>query len=66
MDDDPIFAGEGDLDAARSLVEKSPDAQLFLYSGDQHYFAEPGLRSYRPEAAALLTSRIRDFLAALS
>ncbi len=66
MDDDPLFAGEGDLDAARSLVESSPDAQLFLYPGDQHYFAEPGLASYRPEAAELLTSRIRNFLATLS
>lgn len=65
MNDDPIFAGEGDLDAARSLVETSPDAQLYLYPGDQHYFAEPGLASYRPEAAALLTSRVRDFLAAV-
>ncbi len=62
MADDPLFAGEGDLDAARSLVDSSPDAQLFLYPGDQHYFAEPGLPSYRPEAAALLTSRIGEFL----
>jgi dienelactone hydrolase len=66
MDEDPIFAGEGDLDAARSLVESSPDAQLFLYPGDQHYFAEPGLASYRPEAAEGLTRRIQDFLAARS
>jgi dienelactone hydrolase len=62
MEDDPIFAGEGDLDAARTLARTSPDAQVFVYPGDQHYFAEPGLASYRPDAATLLASRVQDFL----
>jgi Dienelactone hydrolase family len=29
MDNDPIFAGEGDIDAARELVEQAKDAELF-------------------------------------
>ena len=62
MDADPYFVDEGDLDAARALVASSPDAELFLYPGNQHYFAESGLPSYVPEAAALLRERVLDFL----
>ena len=62
MDADPIFAGEGDLDAARALVASTADAELFLYPGDQHYFADRTLPSYRPEAAALLLQRTLEFL----
>jgi dienelactone hydrolase len=64
MDADPFFAGEGDLDAARALVEQSPDAELFLYPGDQHYFADSTLPSYDRGAAALLTERVLAFLGA--
>ena len=62
MDADPIFAGEGDIDAARELVDQAEDAELFLYPGDQHYFADSSLPSYDPDAAALLTRRVLDFL----
>ena len=65
MDRDPIFAGEGDLEAARSLVEQTSDVELFLYLGDQHYFADRSLPSYDEDAAALLTRRVLDFLSAL-
>jgi dienelactone hydrolase len=65
MDRDPIFAGEGDLEAARALVEQASSVELFLYPGDQHYFADRSLPSYDANAAALLTSRVLDFLAAL-
>ena len=64
MDADPIFVGEGDIDAARALVESTDDAELFLYPGDQHYFADSSLPSYDPEASALLLQRVLDFLAA--
>src|SRR3954466_12844293 len=57
MDADPIFAGEGDLDAARALVASTADAELFLYPGDQHYFADSTLPSYEAEASALLLQR---------
>ena len=62
MEDDPSFAGEGDLDAARALVEEADDAELFLYPGDQHLFADTSLPSYDAEAAALMTKRVLDFL----
>lgn len=64
MDADPIFVGEGDIDAARALVESTDEAELFLYLGDQHYFADSSLPSYNPEASALLMQRVLDFLAA--
>ena len=63
MDNDPIFVGEGDVEAAREIVEKVKDAELFLYPGDQHYFADNSLPSYDPEATALLTKRVLEFLA---
>ena len=63
MDNDPIFVGEGDIDAAREIVEHAEDAELFLYPGDQHYFADSSLPSYDPEATALLTQRVLAFFA---
>jgi len=63
MDADPIFVGEGDLDAARALVGSVEHAELFLYPGDQHYFADSSLPSYDAHAAALLTERVLHFLA---
>jgi len=62
MDADPIFVGEGDIDAARALVEEADDAHLFLYAGDQHYFADSSLPSYDAEATALLLARTLMFL----
>jgi dienelactone hydrolase len=62
-DADPYFVGEGDIDAAREIVEKVDDAELFLYPGDQHYFADSSLPSYDAEATALLTKRVLEFLA---
>ncbi len=64
MDADPIFVGEGDIDAARALVESTGQAELFLYPGDQHYFADSSLPSYDADAAALLVRRVVDFLGA--
>jgi dienelactone hydrolase len=62
MDNDPIFVGEGDIVAAREIVEKVKGAELFLYPGDQHYFADSSLPSYDAEATALLTRRVLAFL----
>jgi dienelactone hydrolase len=62
MDRDPIFVGEGDVDAAREMVATVPDAELFLYPGDQHYFADSSLPSYDADATALLTRRVLAFL----
>lgn len=68
MDADQLFTGdgdgEGDIDAARALVAETDEAELFLYPGDQHYFADSSLASYDAGATALLTQRVLDFLAA--
>ena len=63
MDNDPYFAGEGDIVAAREIVANVDDAELFVYPGDQHYFADSSLPSYDAEAATLLTKRVLEFLA---
>jgi len=62
MDADPIFVGEGDIADARAIVQSAAHAELFLYPGDQHYFADSSLPSYRADAAALLIRRVLDFL----
>ncbi|HEX5302606.1 MAG TPA: dienelactone hydrolase family protein [Streptosporangiaceae bacterium] len=62
MDADPFFTDEGDLDAARKLTSQAKDAELFLYPGDQHYFADSTLPSYDPDATALLLQRVLGFL----
>jgi dienelactone hydrolase len=62
MDADPIFNGEGDAEAARALVKEAPDAELYLYPGDQHYFADSSLPSYDADATALLLQRTASFL----
>lgn len=64
MDADPIFVGDGDIDAARALVDEVEDAELFLYPGDQHLFADSSLSSYDAAAAALLSQRVLGFLGA--
>jgi dienelactone hydrolase len=64
MDADPFFVDEGDIDAARALVESAEEAELFLYPGGQHLFADSSLPSYDADAAALLSRRVLDFLAA--
>ena len=54
----------GDVDVARELVAAVDEAELFLYPGDAHLFADSSLPSYDADAAALLTRRVLDFLAA--
>jgi dienelactone hydrolase len=64
MDKDPFFALEGDIDAARELVVTvGPElAELFVYPGDRHLFADSSLPSYDAGAAALVVQRSREFL----
>ncbi|MFG1814837.1 dienelactone hydrolase family protein [Kribbella sp. NPDC049174] len=63
MDEDPFFTEKGgDLDAARALVASTDQAELFLYPGKQHLFADSSLPGYDAEAAALMTSRTLTFL----
>jgi dienelactone hydrolase len=62
MQADPFFVDDGDIDAARALVDEAADAELFLYPGDQHLFADRSLSSYDADASALLAQRVLDFL----
>ncbi|MFJ9775501.1 dienelactone hydrolase family protein [Kitasatospora sp. NPDC101157] len=59
---DPFFAREGDVDAARALVETAVDAELFLYPGNRHLFTDSSLPSYDEQAAAQVSHRVLDFL----
>ncbi len=61
---DPFFVDDGDIDAARELVATTEAAELFLYPGEQHLFADPSLPSHDAPAAALLLERVLAFLAA--
>ena len=51
-----------DLEAARALVDSTARAELFLYPGEEHLFADSSLSDYDAEAAALLTERTLAFL----
>ncbi|MGI8575857.1 MAG: dienelactone hydrolase family protein [Egibacteraceae bacterium] len=62
MDADPFFAEEGDLEAAQALVDSTDQAELFLYPGSSHLFADSSLPSYDADAAGLLTQRVVTFL----
>lgn len=65
MDADPFFVDEGDIEAARQLARFAAQAELFLYPGNQHLFADSSLASYDCDAAALLMKRVGRFLARL-
>jgi dienelactone hydrolase len=62
-DADPFFLE--DLDAARELVASTDGAELFLYAGEEHLFADSSLPGYDAAAAALLTERVLAFLEAV-
>jgi len=65
MDADPVFVGEGDIDAARQLVDEA-GAQLFTYPGDGHLFVDNSLSDYDADAAELAISRMLDLVARLA
>jgi dienelactone hydrolase len=51
-----------DLDVARQLNETVASAELFLYPGDRHLFADKSLPGYDEGAATLLRQRVLSFL----
>jgi dienelactone hydrolase len=51
-----------DLPAARELVESLDGAELFLYPGAGHLFADSSLSDYDEGAATLLLQRVLGFL----
>ena len=59
MEADPW--AEEDLPAAREL-EETAGAELFLYPGDQHLFADSSLHDYDEAAATKLKERVLGFL----
>jgi dienelactone hydrolase len=59
-DADPFFTE--DLEAARELVASTDRAELFLYPGEEHLFADSSLAAYDDVAAAALVERVLAFL----
>jgi dienelactone hydrolase len=57
---DPFFAE--DLESAKALAASTDDAELFLYPGDEHLFADSSLPAFDPEATRLLLERVLAFL----
>ena len=51
-----------DRAVAEALVAKNPSAELFLYPGSGHLFADPSSGDYDEPAAALLKERTLAFL----
>jgi len=60
MDADPW--AEEDRPAAEALVDEVKDAELFLYPGSGHLFADSSLDDYDEQAAGLLKERALAFL----
>jgi dienelactone hydrolase len=60
---DPFF--EEDLEAAQALAESTDRAELFLYPGEEHLFADSSLSAYDAASAALLRERVLAFLDAV-
>jgi dienelactone hydrolase len=55
MDADPW--SDEDLAAAEVLVKEADDAELYVYPGSGHLFADSSLGDYDEEAAELLKER---------
>lgn len=52
----------GDVDVSRKLAETIEGAELFLYPGDRHLFADSSVPDYDESAATLLKKRVLNFL----
>lgn len=63
MDADEWFME--DAAAAQELVDEVENAELFLYPGNGHLFADSSLGDFDQEAAALLKKRVLAFLEAV-
>ena len=55
---------QGQTPGFLAFAESAEQAELLLYPGDQHLFADASLSSYDKDAAALLTKRVLAFLSA--
>jgi dienelactone hydrolase len=52
----------GDVNVPHQLAETIASAELFLYPGDRHLFADDSLPDYDERAATLLKQRVLSFL----
>ena len=59
-EDDPFCAE--DREAAEALAASTDQAELWLYPGDEHLFADASLAAYDPVAAKSLMERVLAFL----
>jgi dienelactone hydrolase len=64
--DEWVVPPSEDLDNARQLADTVEGAELFLYPGDRHLFADSSLPDYDAAAAALLNERVLTFLEKIS
>ncbi|MCQ1948818.1 dienelactone hydrolase family protein [Arthrobacter sp. zg-Y859] len=62
MDADEEFVDSGDLDAAENLAASTPDAELFLYMGASHLFADISQPDYDMDATFTLTRLVLQLL----
>ena len=60
--DEWVVPPNEDLDAARQLAETTEGAELFLYPGNRHLFADNSLPDYDERAATVLKERVFSFL----
>jgi dienelactone hydrolase len=60
--DEWVLPPNEDLDVARQRAETIDSAELFLYPGDRHLFADSSLPGYDESAATLLEQRVLGFL----
>jgi dienelactone hydrolase len=60
--DEEVLPPNEDLAAARGLDETVESAELFLYPGDRHLFADSSLPDYDESAATLLKEQVLGFL----
>ena len=62
MEADEWVVRDGDLDVARQFAKITENAELFLYAGDRHLFADKSLPDYDEAATRLLKQRVLRFL----
>lgn len=55
----------GDVDVGRALSEQIESAELYLYPGSGHLFADPSSTDYDPESARLMLDRTLAFVGRL-
>lgn len=63
MDADPLVTDEGDLAVAKDIAAALERAQLYLYPGNGHLFADESLPGYDHRATGLVAERVLGLIA---